>query len=174
MQFLSKKLFITLLIILIIVLVAVIILVFKINQAKNPESSSKYAAVYLQNGEIYFGEFSWFPWPKLKNVWYLQRTIDGQNQPQVSIVAFKNSFWGPIDKVYLNPKQIVWMTYLKNSSQLTTYFNNPDLLKQSNTQGSADANMAQPQNTGFPQQNILPTVPNLSTTTPLATSTKKE
>lgn len=170
MQFLSKKLFISLLIILIIVLVAAIILVLKINQYKNPESPSKYAAVYLQTGEIYFGEFSWFPWPKLKNVWYLQRSIDNQNQPQVSIVAFKNSFWGPIDKIYLNPKQVIWITYLKNSSQLTTYFNNPELLKQ-NVQGNV--NSTQSQNTGASGQNILPTVPNLSTTTPLATSTKK-
>jgi hypothetical protein len=103
----------------------------KILGRENPEGPSKYSAVYLQTGDIYFGELSWFPWLSLKNVWLLQRSVDEQNQVQLGVVPFKNSFWGPIDKIYLNPKQVVFWTNLKKDSQLAKALDNPNILNSS-------------------------------------------
>jgi hypothetical protein len=140
-RLISKKLLIILLIILVIVLVLGIWLGVKILGRENLESPSKYSAVYLQTGDIYFGELSWFPWPSLKNVWLVQRSVDQQNQVQLGIVPLKNSFWGPTDKIYLNPKQVVFWTNLRKDSQLIKALENPNIL---NSAGQ-NQQMQQPQ-----------------------------
>ena len=140
-KLISKKLLIILLIILVIVLVLGIWLGVKILGRENLESPSKYSAVYLQTGDIYFGELSWFPWPSLKNVWLIQRSVDQQNQVQLGIVPLKNSFWGPTDKIYLNPKQVVFWTNLRKDSQLIKALENPNIL---NSAGQ-NQQMQQPQ-----------------------------
>lgn len=130
---LSKKTFIILLIFLLIVLGGAYFYVYKMINQNNEDAPSDYVAVYLQTGEIYFGKIDWFPLPSLKNVWYIQRTVNSQNQSQLGILPLKNLFWGPIDRIYINPKQISFWTYLKKSSQLVKVFENPDIL---NTQNS--------------------------------------
>lgn len=127
---LSKKTLIILIIILLVFLIGIIFYIYKLLNQNNIDSPSDYAVVYLQNGEVYFGKIDWFPWPSLKNVWYLQRTVDSQNQFQLGVLQFKNMFWSPIDKIYLNPKQIIFWSYLKKSSELVKAFENPQILNQ--------------------------------------------
>jgi len=164
-QLISKKLLIILLIILVVVLGLGIWLGVKILGRENPEAPSKYSAVYLQTGDIYFGELSWFPWPLLKNVWLIQRSVDQQNQVQLGVVPLKNSFWGPIDKIYLNPREIVFWTYLKKNSQLVKFLDNPNLLE------SQNQNMNQQQNQ---LQNLTPPVINQSEQLKTATSNESK
>jgi len=96
---------------------------------QNPEGASEYSAVYLTTGDIYFGKLYWFPWPHIKNVWFLQRGTNGQNQTQLGVVPFRNAFWGPVDEIYLNPKEMILWTRLRNSSQLAQAFANPSSLQ---------------------------------------------
>lgn len=91
----------------------------------NPAAPSAYSAVYLSTGDIYFGELSWFPIPTLRNVWYLQRTTDETGKPTVGIAPLTGAFWGPIDSVRLNPKDVVLVTRLRNDSQVTKALANP-------------------------------------------------
>ncbi len=105
---------------------------------------SRYSAVYLSTGEVYFGILSWFPQPHLSNVWFLQRSADQNNQPQVGIAPFKGTFWGPVDEIYLSSKQIIFWTRLRNDSQLIKAFDNPDSLRQ------AQQGQQQPQGQQFP------------------------
>jgi hypothetical protein len=163
-QLIPKKILIILLIILVIVLGLGIWLGVKILGRENPETPSKYSAVYLQTGDIYFGELSWFPWPSLKNVWLIQRTIDQQNQAQLGIVPLKNSFWGPTDKIYLNPKQVVFWTNLRKDSQLVKALENPNILNA----GAGVQNQQMQQSQQLPQNinqnNSLPNQQNKSNT----------
>ncbi len=92
--------------------------------------ASPYSAVYLANGDMYFGLLSWFPKPHLSNVWLIQRTVDKNNQQQVGVAQFTKAFWAPMDEISLNPSQIVWWTRLQNSSQLVQAMENPSLLQQ--------------------------------------------
>lgn len=89
---------------------------------------SDYSVVYLRSGDIYFGKLSWFPWPTLKNPLYLQRIIDQTGRPQFSIFPFKNIVWEPIDRIYLNPKEIVLWTRLRSTSQLVPLLRDPALI----------------------------------------------
>lgn len=79
---------------------------------------SDYSAVYLSTGDIYFGKLSWLPTPHMTDVWFLNRTVDSKNQPQVGVAPMQGVFWGPSKTVYLNPKNIILWTRLKTDSQL--------------------------------------------------------
>jgi hypothetical protein len=106
------------LIVVIVVLVAVGIWVGMHLSSNKTGAASPYSAVYLSTGDIYFGKFSHFPSPHMTNVWYIQRGVDAKNQPQVGIAPFKSVFWGPIDEVNFNEKQIVLVTKLAADSQV--------------------------------------------------------
>lgn len=112
----------------------------------NPSGPSEYSAVYLSTGDIYYGILSWFPWPHLKNVWLLQRSVDQNNQPQLSIAPFSRAFWGPVDEVYLNPKQVIFWTRLRNDSQVLKAIQNPSALQQQ-PQAQQPASSAAPTST---------------------------
>lgn len=90
---------------------------------------SEYTAVYLKTGDIYFGKLFWFPWPTLKNVLYLQREIDERGQISFRILPFTSVFWQPEGKIYLNPKEIVFWTHLREDSQLIPYIKDPKLFE---------------------------------------------
>lgn len=92
---------------------------------ENPNSPSRYSAVYLSSGDIYFGELSLFPKAKIKNPWLIQQTTNAQNQPELSIVPLSGAFWGPSKTVYLNTEQIVFWTRLRKDSQIAQYLSNP-------------------------------------------------
>ncbi|MEK7212497.1 MAG: hypothetical protein AAB686_02380 [Patescibacteria group bacterium] len=120
--------------ILVFILIVIVIVILAVWLAlvfvrPNESGPSAYSAVYLSTGDIYFGKLSWLPWPKMKEVWYLQRGVDQQNQPQLGVARFKNAFWGPIDEIYLNPKEIIFWTSLRKDSQLTKAFANPASLE---------------------------------------------
>lgn len=119
--------------------------------------ASEITAVYMTTGDIYFGKMDWFPWPRLKNVWYIQRGVDQKQQPQVGLAPFKDIFWTPIDEVYLNPKEIVFWTRVKDGTQLAEALKNPEAFKQSqaNTQPSAQSSGTVP-GAGFKGPNEQP------------------
>ncbi|MDO8664133.1 MAG: hypothetical protein Q7K44_01065 [Candidatus Liptonbacteria bacterium] len=116
-----------------LVVVAVVIMISVgvwLGSAISGGSSSKavaspYSAVYLSNGDMYFGVLSWFPKPRLSNVWLLQRQVDKDNQPQISVGQFTKAFWAPMDELSLNPKEIIWWVRLRSDSQLAKAMNNP-------------------------------------------------
>ena len=143
-----NKRFIFILVAVIVILVALIawMTVQYILQRNGSPSESEYSAVYLTSGDVYFGKLSWFPWPRLREVWYLQRGVSEQNQPQLGIAQLKNAFWGPMDVIYLNPKQILFWTRLRSDSQLTKAFANPSAMPPVQQQSQTQPN-SQPANT---------------------------
>lgn len=130
---------------------------------KSPEmKASKFTAVYMTSGDIYFGKMDWFPWPRMTSVWYLQRSVDQKNNAQLSVAAFKKVVWSPIDEIYLNPKQILLWTKIKDGSELAKALENP----------SSVSAQTQEQN-GQLQQELNQIVPeNESTTTEKSPSKK--
>jgi len=76
-----------------------------------------YWAVYLNTGDIYFGKLSLFPRFSLSDVWFLQRNADDA-QNYLSIAKFDDAFWGPQDKIYINEKNIIWKTKLREDGQV--------------------------------------------------------
>ncbi len=105
-----------------------------IGGGSNKVTASPYSAVYLSNGDMYFGVLSWFPKPRLTNVWLIQRTVDKDNQQQVGVAQFNKAFWGPMDELSLNSKEIVWWVRLRSDSQLAQAMKNPPVDQQQQAQ----------------------------------------
>ncbi len=121
----SKKLAALLIIILVFLALIVIWLLTKVqNSNPTPSSSlSPYSAVYLSTGDIYFGELSWFPKPRLKDAWFIQRGVDAENQAALSVVPMDSVFWGPIGEINLNPDTIIFSARLRSDSQIIQLLN---------------------------------------------------
>ena len=105
--------------------------------------ASEYAAVYLVTGDVYFGKLSWFPHPRMTNVWLLERGVNAQNQPQLGITPFKNAVWGPVDEITFSEKQIVFWTRLRSDSPVLKGFENPQSVQPAQSElvpGNSGAN----------------------------------
>ena len=91
---------------------------------------SKYSAVYMTSGDVYFGELSWFPKPHINNTYILQRGVDQNNAPQVAVAPFKSVVWGPGSIIYLNSKESVFWTRLRQDSSVARLIDNPSSAQQ--------------------------------------------
>ena len=131
-----KKIIIFLVILLVVLIVVAVWIVSWLGRPSTL-APSPYSEVHLSTGDIYFGKLSWFPSPHLTNVWLLQRGVDAQNQQQLSFVKFSNAFWGPIDRIELNPKQIMFWTRLQKDSATAKAFENPSSLPQAEGNASS-------------------------------------
>lgn len=145
----KKKTVIALVIAVVLVLVLGVFITLGIINKSDDMKASKFTAVYMTSGDIYFGKMDWFPWPRLKSVWYLQRGVDQKNQPQLGIAPFKKIVWSPIDEIYLNPKQMILWTKIKADSELAKALENPSSIstesQQQNNQLQDELNQIAPE-----------------------------
>jgi len=96
--------------------------------------SSGYQAVFLTNGQVYFGKIANVgqDYVSLKDIYYLQVTqppLQGsqqqgqaqpQQQPQISLVKLGNELHGPQDEMHINREQILFYEDMKEDSKVTT------------------------------------------------------
>ena len=114
----NKDKFIKIALIVAIILLTILVYISFINKAgsiKNP-----YYAVYLQTGDMYFGKLSRFPKLSLTDVWFLQRNIQDE-QGGFELIKFSNAMFGPIDKIEINKENIVWISKLRDDSQVVKF-----------------------------------------------------
>ena len=135
----SKKTILVLVVVLVAVVAALGFLLTKVFKSDDPGAPSGYSAVFMSNGDVYFGKLSLFPWPKLTNIWLLQRGVDAQGQAQFGITKFTSAFWGPVDKMYLNPKEVLFWSDLRKDSEAAKAFTNPSSINQAPAQGQLPA-----------------------------------
>ena len=94
-----------------------------------PRFSSTFQAVFLTNGQVYFGklyrENSSFP--VLRHVYYLQVTQppqplqEGQTPPtNINLVKLGGELHGPQDEMRINKDQILFVEDLKDDSKVVT------------------------------------------------------
>jgi len=97
---------------------------------KNP---SGYQAVFLTNGQVYFGTVS-DPaniFVTLNDIFYLQvvqpplqgtlpedQAVPAEQQPQISLVKLGNELHGPVDEMHINRDQILFYEDLKEDGQV--------------------------------------------------------
>lgn len=99
--------------------------------------SSGYQAVFLTNGQVYFGKMSNADgdYPELTDIYYLQVVqppLQGQQtptagqpatntapqQPQISLVKLGNELHGPVDEMHIAKSQILFYEDMKTDSQV--------------------------------------------------------
>ncbi len=145
----KKKTVILIAVVAVLALALGVAITLKVLSKSDEMKASKFTAVYMASGDIYFGKMSWFPWPKLQNVWYLQRGVDKENQPQLGIMPFNKIIWSPIDEIRLNSKQIILWTKIREGSELAKALENPSSVtaesQQQNTQLQQELNQVAPQ-----------------------------
>jgi hypothetical protein len=104
---------------------------------KSGADSSAYQAVFLTNGQVYFGKISQTEndYVVLTNIYYLQAnnplqttsSPDSKNaattppaQSQMSLVKLGNELHGPTDEMYINRDQILFFENLKPDSRVVS------------------------------------------------------
>lgn len=75
---------------------------------------TRYIAVYLRTGDLYFGERVGLWGFKLDKVWLFQRQADGN----LGLVPFRTAAWNPAAPLRINRDQIVFWTYLDPEGQV--------------------------------------------------------
>lgn len=89
---------------------------------------SEYQAVFLTNGQVYFGKLS-NPNSRLvtlQDVYYLQLAQspqpgdnkDAQQQPQISLVKLGNELHGPDDEMKINRDHILFVENMKDNAKV--------------------------------------------------------
>jgi len=98
--------------------------------AKNKLDSSdnSYQAVFLSNGQVYFGKVADKndQFVKLTNIYYLQlkqplqnQNQDVLNQPDLTLIKLGNELHGPADLMEINRDQILFIENLKSDSKVS-------------------------------------------------------
>lgn len=100
---------------LIVILVIVVVILGGMLLWQKGDFDGSYSAVYLKTGDLYFGKLSHFPYLSLSDVWFLQRSADGQS---ISVDSFSKSAWGPEDTLRLNKDEIVWTVAINKDSKI--------------------------------------------------------
>ena len=92
--------------------------------------SSEYQAVFLTNGQVYFGKFSHVSssYVELTKIFYLQvqqqvqpgSTTTNNSQQQVSLAKLGGELHGPEDEMFISRDQILFWENLKPSGKVST------------------------------------------------------
>jgi len=117
----------------ILIAVAAVILVsgavyFIIAKNRMDISDNSFQAVFLSNGQVYFGKVADKndQFVKLTNIYYLQlkqplqnQSQDALSQPDLTLIKLGNELHGPADLMEINRDQILFIENLKSDSKVT-------------------------------------------------------
>lgn len=78
-------------------------------EAAPPALTTKYQAVFMDNGQVYFGQISGLgtAYPSLTDVYYVQRQIDPKAKTVKNILVSAAGQWNAPDRMVLNARHIV-------------------------------------------------------------------
>ena len=120
----------------IVVLVVIVVLGYIFRDKlthKQDANLSGYQALFLTNGQVYFGKLSRTDsdYVKLTDIYYLQvnqqlqptgagtaPAANDQAQPQLSLVKLGNELHGPTDLMLVNRSQVLFFEDLKNDGKV--------------------------------------------------------
>lgn len=168
---LGKILYVILIAAVVGILVFVVILLMNSNgpkQEKKYVDSSKLQAVFLNGGQVYFGNISTLnkDYLKLNNVYYLrvnnqnsQNTQQSTSANDVSLVKLGCELHGPQDQMMITKDQVIFWENLKSDGQVAKAVaeyikTNPNGQKcEENNSGSTGNNLQSGGTTNNPQNN---------------------
>lgn len=96
-------------------------------------ASNGYSAIFLSNGQVYFGQLDKVNdnWMKLSKIYYLQveqqkdlqptsgDTTNTAQQPKLSLVKLGNELHGPTDEMTINTKHVIFYEQLKDDGKVS-------------------------------------------------------
>ncbi len=127
---LSKAAWVVLAALIVVLVVAGYFLKSRFITLNNEEINLTYQAVFLTNGQVYFGKISKVnsDYIVLKNIYYLQAndSLQGttsQTQP-FTLVKLGKELHGPTDNMYINREQVLFYEDLREDSSVVQAINN--------------------------------------------------
>lgn len=92
-------------------------------------TTGSYQAVFLTNGQVYFGKVSDFSnrYVKLNDIYYLilrrelqpqEPPVEGEQQPQFTLIKLGNELHGPVDEMVINRDQVLFIEELKSDGRV--------------------------------------------------------
>lgn len=120
----------------VIIVIGVVGFIFRDKLFSTQAPSGKLQAVFLTNGQVYFGKLTETGgrYATLQNIYYLQvtpvlqtktegqpgsqATSQQQQQQQLSLVKLGNEMHGPVDKMSINRDQILFIEDLKDDGRV--------------------------------------------------------
>lgn len=92
---------------------------------KTPKNSDKYSAVFLTNGQVYFGNITEINKRDivLKHIYYIQTSGVNQgeksiNEENTALVKLGNELHGPTDEMKINRDHILFTEVLRDDSKV--------------------------------------------------------
>ena len=89
-------------------------------EPKGPEITTPYAAVLLDNGQVYYGKLAnaGSKYPELTDVYYIQSQVNQETKAVSSVLVRRgNEFHGP-DRMFLNERHVVLIEPVGTSSKV--------------------------------------------------------
>lgn len=120
-----KPWYVVVIIVVVIALVAAGLGIWKMTAADASVKKDQYQALFLTNGQVYFGKLSKIndKYVELTDIYYLQvqqtvQPADKDKDPQVSLAKLGSELHGPEDKMSVNREQVLFWENLSNESKV--------------------------------------------------------
>ena len=125
-----KKNILTVILTVVVVLVVLFISLFAV--VNSNQASKDYQAVFLTNGQVYFGKLSHEDQPTviLTDIYYLQQqqalqqNNSSTEQPKIQLVKLGSEIHGPADEMRISRQQILFIEALRNDGKVVAAIHN--------------------------------------------------
>jgi hypothetical protein len=79
------------------------------HRQKGPEITTPYAAVLLDNGQLYYGKLvnAGSRFPELTDVYYIQSSVNQETKAVTSVLVRRGNEWHGPDRMFLNEHHVV-------------------------------------------------------------------
>jgi len=87
---------------------------------KGPEITTPYAAVLLDNGQLYYGKLAnaGSSFPELTGVYYIQSSVNQETKAVASVLVRRGNEWHGPDRMFLNEHHVVLIEPVGTNSKV--------------------------------------------------------
>ena len=87
---------------------------------KGPEVGTPYAAVLLDNGQVYYGKLAsaGSKFPELTDVYYIQTQVNQETKTTTNILVRRGNEWHGPDRMFLNERHIILIEPVGTNSKV--------------------------------------------------------
>jgi hypothetical protein len=90
------------------------------HRQRGPEITTPYAAVLLDNGNLYYGKLvnAGSSFPELTDVYYIQSQVNQDTKAVTSVLVRRGNEWHGPDRMFLNDRHIVLIEPVGTNSKV--------------------------------------------------------
>jgi hypothetical protein len=90
------------------------------DRPRGPEITTPYAAVLLDNGNLYYGKLvnAGSRFPELTDVYYIQSQVNQETKAVTSVLVRRGNEWHGPDRMFLNDRHIVLIEPVGTTSKV--------------------------------------------------------